>query len=90
MTKPIALIVGVGDGLSASLTRLFLSEGYKLVLAARNINKIKELANTTDSSTVQCDASSEDDVKKLFSGIEGTLRVVVYNPSARLRGSIVE
>ena len=35
MSKPLALIVGVGDGLSASLARLLAREGYDLVLAAQ-------------------------------------------------------
>ena len=37
MAKPRALIVGVGDGVSASLARALKAEGYKIILAARNI-----------------------------------------------------
>ena len=35
-----ALIIGTGLGLSASLARLCASRGMKVVLAARNINKL--------------------------------------------------
>ena len=38
-----ALIVGAGDGLSASLARLFAAEGLKVGLAARNADKLREL-----------------------------------------------
>ena len=41
MPEEIALIVGAGKGLSASLARLFHSEGMKVILAARNIEKLK-------------------------------------------------
>ena len=37
------LIVGVGSGLSASLARLCFSKGMKVVLAARNIEKLEDL-----------------------------------------------
>ena len=36
------LIVGVGQGLSASLARLFSSKGMKIVLSARNLDKLFE------------------------------------------------
>lgn len=36
MSKPLAVIVGVGDGLSASLARLLFKNGYSLALAARD------------------------------------------------------
>ena len=38
-----ALIVGAGSGLSASLAQLCASRGMKVVLAARNIEKLKNL-----------------------------------------------
>ncbi|MEM6462870.1 MAG: SDR family NAD(P)-dependent oxidoreductase [Pseudomonadota bacterium] len=90
MAERTALIVGVGDGLSASLARLLKREGYQMVLAARDVEKIAELAKETDASTVRCDASKPGEVEKLFSDLEGPLRVAVYNPSARQRGPLTE
>ena len=37
------LIVGAGSGLSASLARLCRSKGMKVVLAARDVEKLKKL-----------------------------------------------
>ena len=37
------LIVGAGSGLSASLAQLCASKGMKVVLAARNIEKLRDL-----------------------------------------------
>jgi len=90
MTQPMALIVGVGDGLSASLARLFHKEGYGLMLAARNVGKIGTLAAETGAQVAACDASRIDEVDALFAGLDGRLDVVVYNPSARQRGPLAE
>ena len=38
----LVLIVGVGPGLSASLARLCASKSLKIVLAARNIEKLED------------------------------------------------
>ncbi len=90
MTQPQALIVGVGDGLSASLARLLHAEDYRLVLAARNIGKIGTLAGETGAQVVACDASRPEEVTRLFAEIEGRLDVAIYNPSARQRGPLTE
>lgn len=90
MTQAMALIVGVGDGLSASLARLFHKEGYRLMLAARNVGKIGTLAAETGAQVAACDASKIDEVDALFAGLDGRLDVVVYNPSARQRGPLAE
>ncbi|MBU2190588.1 MAG: SDR family NAD(P)-dependent oxidoreductase [Alphaproteobacteria bacterium] len=90
MSNATALIVGVGDGLSASLARLLGREGYGLVLAARNTGKIAALAEETGASTIACDASKPADVAALFVGTPTSLRVVIYNPSARQRGPVTE
>ena len=44
-----ALIVGAGEGLSASLARLFAREGIGVALAARKIEKLGALCTETGS-----------------------------------------
>ena len=90
MTKPVALIVGVGDGLSASLVRLLSREGYDLVLAARNTGKLGALAEETGAKVHRCDGSDPAQVSSLFAKIDGRLAVAIYNPSARVRGPLVD
>jgi short-subunit dehydrogenase len=41
--KETCIIVGAGSGLSASLARLFSAENMSVVLAARDIQKLKGL-----------------------------------------------
>ena len=71
MTKPLALIVGVGDGLSASLARLFCSQGYRIALAARNTAKLDALAKETEATLHRCDASEPAQVTQAIFGDRG-------------------
>ncbi len=88
--KPLALIVGVGDGLSASLARLLAREGYDLVLASRVIGKLSALAMQTDAALQTCDASDETSVNALFAALPRDPDAVIYNPSFRVRGALVD
>ena len=93
MPEEIALIVGAGKGLSASLARLFHSEGMKVILAARNIEKLKTIASETKATLFECDGSDIDQVENMFKQIDelhGHIDLVVYNPSARVPGFITE
>src|SRR3981081_4102541 len=88
-----ALIVGAGEGLSASLTRLFAREGIRVALAARQIEKLGALCAETGARAFACDASNADDVERLFGLVEreiGVPDVVVYNASGRARGVFVD
>ncbi len=87
---PLALIVGVGDGLSASLARRLAAEGYALALAARDAEKLAALAEETGASRHACDVADPAAVDALFAALPRTPRVVVCNPSARLRRPIAE
>ena len=87
------LIVGAGSGLSASLARRCHAAGMKVALAARDGEKARAVVQETGASLHRCDASSIEDVAALFAALDagtGTPDLVVYNPSARLRGPITE
>ena len=85
-----ALIVGAGAGLSASLARLLAREGYAVALAARDVDKLADLAGETEASRHALDATEEAATDALVEGLPGPLRVVVSNPSARSRGPIAD
>ena len=89
----IALIVGSGSGLSASLARLFTREGMAVALAARNPDKLAALCDATGARAFACDATDPADVERLFAAVEsdiGVPDVVVYNAAARASGPLVE
>ncbi|WP_114391317.1 SDR family NAD(P)-dependent oxidoreductase [Notoacmeibacter marinus] len=89
----LALVVGTGPGLSASIARAFAARSYRPVLAARDTSDLADLRDETNGVLVDCDASDPDDVARLFATVDdldGALEVAVYNPSARSRGPIAE
>ena len=92
--KETALIVGTGRGLSASLARLFAKEGMQVALAARDTEKLADLAGETGAKAYRCDAIETADVAALFDNVVndlGTPDVVVYNASNRGgRGPVTE
>ena len=88
-----ALIVGAGEGLSASLARLLAREGIKVALAARKVEKLGALCTETGARAFACDATNAEDVERLFGLVEreiGVPDVVVYNASGRARGAFAD
>ena len=88
----IVLIVGTGPGLSASIARLCASKNMKVILTARNIDKLDELKKEINATTIACDSSNIESVQKLFKEVEkiGVPNLVIYNPSMRIKGAITE
>ncbi len=93
MNYKSALIVGAGSGLSASLAHSFAKAGMAVALAARSPQKLAEFATATGARTYNCDAAKRDEVEALFATLdsEGNAPdVVVYNPSYRVRGPLID
>ncbi len=91
--QEVAVVVGGGPGLSASLVRLFTREGMKAAIAARNPDKLQALADSTGCRAYRCDAVVPEDVDELFARVAqdlGEPSVVVYNASGRVRGPLTE
>jgi NADP-dependent 3-hydroxy acid dehydrogenase YdfG len=86
---PHALIVGAGDGFSASVARVLAREGYGLSLAARRTDKLAALCAETGATAHACDAADAAQVEALFAATPEA-EVVLYNPSYRTRGPIAE
>ena len=88
-----ALIVGAGEGLGASLARLFAREKIAVALAARKIEKLGALCGETGARAFACNAADADEVERLFGLVEreiATPDLVIYNASGRSRGPFVD
>jgi NAD(P)-dependent dehydrogenase (short-subunit alcohol dehydrogenase family) len=92
MATEIAVIAGAGSGLSASLARLLTREGFRVVLAARNIGKLAPLVEETGALAVETDVADAASVENLFAVADkaGPLSLAVFNASGRVRGPIAE
>ena len=86
-----ALIVGAGSGNSAAFARALAADGYKVVLAARNIGKLDDLCAKIGAHAIACDATSPSEVASLFETMQqdvGSASVVLYNASAYTAGPV--
>jgi len=92
-THKTALIVGAGQGLSASLARLFAREGMRVALASRDASKLKSLCEETGAVAFDCDVADARQVERLFQRVDeglAPLDVVVFNAGARVRGPFID
>lgn len=97
-TKPIALVVGTGPGLGASLARRFGREDLHVVLASRqrgHVDPVVEqiIASGGSAEGHPLDATDESAVDCLFGALDrlgAPLDLVVYNAGAFMRTSILE
>ncbi len=88
-----ALIIGAGSGLSAALARGLADRGCQVALAARDADKLAALAAETGAVAFAADAGSATAMAGLFDQVAGRFgdpAIVIYNPSTRLRGPLVD
>jgi NAD(P)-dependent dehydrogenase (short-subunit alcohol dehydrogenase family) len=88
--EKVAVIVGVGPGLSAALARRFAREGYAVALLARRIEPPREVQQRIEGAggraiSVVADATSAASVVGAFAEIRTSLgepEVFIYNAGA--------
>jgi NAD(P)-dependent dehydrogenase (short-subunit alcohol dehydrogenase family) len=88
-----ALIVGVGDGISASFARQLSADGFRVGLAARRPEKLDAIRAEIGGVAFACDVTEAAQVERLFKDADaklGPLEVVHYNPSYRVQGALVD
>lgn len=77
------LIIGAGPGIGLETARTFAGNGHRVVLAARNVERTRELASTIPGSEArQVDAADPQAVADLVAGVEaefGAIDVLHYN-----------
>ncbi|MEM1272799.1 MAG: SDR family NAD(P)-dependent oxidoreductase [Pseudomonadota bacterium] len=88
--SPGAIIVGAGSGLSAAVARVLTARGYRVTLAARDVDKLSNLAAETGARCVAMDGADPAAMAELFASEPAPPRVAIYNPSARVRGPVTE
>ncbi len=92
MTHPVALIVGAGPGISGAFAAALAAKGYRVAVAARDLSKLQPLAASLAATAFEVDASQPTRIATLFENVErqlGAPEVVLYNPSARIRGDLL-
>lgn len=94
MESKVVIITGASSGIGRALSELYVSRGYRVVMAARNEEKLSELAadfekQGGDVLPVKTDVSKEVDCKNLIDkAIEkyGRIDVLINNAGISMRG----
>lgn len=88
-----ALILGAGPGLSAAFARRLAEDEVAVSLAAREPVRLERLAQELDAWSHPCDVADGASVARLFAALDAAGRtpdIVLFNPSARVRGAFVD
>ena len=92
------VVVGVGEGLGASLCRRFAAAGHPVAMAARDADKLAPLVREIDdgggtAKAYAADTTEDDDVAQLFASAEadlGQIDIAIFNAGARYQASILD
>ncbi len=93
MTKPVAVVVGVGPGLGSAVARRFAAAGMAVAVARRRPEELAGLAGEIGGRAYACDATQQDSVEAMFAAVDKELggpQVVVYNAGAYKPGGILD
>jgi len=93
MEKKVVIISGASSGIGKALAEEYSERGFKVVMAARNIEKLEEIAsilrqNNPDILTVKTDVSKEDQCENLIKEtIEkfGQIDILINNAGISMR-----
>jgi short-subunit dehydrogenase len=85
MSRPVALITGPTSGIGAGFARRYAGDGYDLVLVARDVERLNELAEAmraehgTGSEVMVADLADADGRARVADRLANGVRVLVNN-----------
>lgn len=77
--RPLAVVTGASSGIGAATARQLAEAGYRVLCAARRLDRITALADEIGGTAVVCDVTSDADVAELAQAVGGRLDVLVNN-----------
>jgi NADP-dependent 3-hydroxy acid dehydrogenase YdfG len=85
-----AVVTGASSGIGEATARALAAEGFKVVCAARRVDRIEALAKEIDGVAVACDVTSRESVQGLAEAVGDTLHVLVNNAGGAFGSEPVE
>jgi len=94
MSKPVAVVVGVGPGLGAALVRRYAAEGYAVAALARRAEALDDItSDIADCRSYVCDttdAAAVADVHAAIAADLGPVQALLFNAGGGVRGTVAE
>lgn len=66
----VAAITGASSGIGAAAARALADEGFELVLGARRIDRLEDVASEVGGEAVELDVTDPDSVERFAAGLE--------------------
>lgn len=94
MSRPVALITGVGPGTGAALARRFSAGGYAVAMLARNAERLAALeGEIVGARGYACDVTKEAELDAAIAAVRaqlGTPSVLVHNAVGGVFGNFLD
>lgn len=74
-----AVVTGASSGIGEATARRLAQEGYRVICAARRVERIERLADEIGGVAVECDITKPDDVSRLADAAGHGLDVLINN-----------
>ena len=98
LNHKVAIVTGASKGIGRSISMFLAKQGVKVTLAARTIEKLKEIQSIITSFkgtsiTIPTDISKENEITNLFKITKkefGRLDILINNAAIVIKGKLVE
>jgi len=82
--RGVAVVTGASSGIGKAVARRLAADGFDVIVAARRLDRLEELATEIGGRAVACDVTSADDVAALATAVGGRLALLVNNAGGAL------
>lgn len=76
--RPVAVVTGASSGIGAATAEALAADGFHVVIGARRVERLEELAARIDGTALPLDVTDQDSVDRFVSAAEGC-EVLVNN-----------